>query len=450
MDKYIKQLLETYSKVILPSFGAIVVENEETGNLMFNEYLNYNDGKLDKLIVDESNMELQEAQNTIAKYVREIQLQLDKGESYDLFKLGRFFKNSKGEIEFDGNLKTGGTTGKSNTKKETPKKTEKDTKKPTQTTDSKPSKKEETKPEKETKKPTPKETKKEDSKKAVTPTKKENKYVENKGKEDSKKEKEVAKSDQQAKDSKAKEDKKAAELKQKEEKKAADLKKKEEKKSAALKQKEEKKAAAAKKKAEKSKKKPEGGEGKKKKLSVFFWIAIIILCLFAAGGVYVGLNYDKVKSYMNWDEFDEVPAKGNDNASDEDKDASKEAEEEELSSTGAEKDTTDVEASNEENDDSEENDKAEGKPKEKEKPAPSQTGSKGSHHLIGGSFSELSNAEKLVKEMQSKGYDSHIVGQFGGLHFVSVKSYNSSKAAREDINNVRQDAPGAWIFQYSK
>ena len=105
MDKYLKQLLELHAKVILPSFGAIVVENEESGNLMFNEYLSYNDGKLDDLIVSESNMELQEAQNMIAKYIRDIQVQIDKGESYDIFELGRFFKNQDGDIEFEGNLK---------------------------------------------------------------------------------------------------------------------------------------------------------------------------------------------------------------------------------------------------------------------------------------------------------------------------------------------------------
>src|SRR5690554_4290957 len=106
MDKYIKQLLELYSKIILPQFGAIVVENEETGELMFNEYLSYDDGKLSELIEKESNMDLQEAQNMVAKFVRDLQLQLDKGETYSIFQLGEFSKNKDDEFTFKGNLKT--------------------------------------------------------------------------------------------------------------------------------------------------------------------------------------------------------------------------------------------------------------------------------------------------------------------------------------------------------
>ena len=50
MDQYIKQLLLLHSKIILPQFGAIFIANEETGDLSFNEYLSYDDGKLSKLL----------------------------------------------------------------------------------------------------------------------------------------------------------------------------------------------------------------------------------------------------------------------------------------------------------------------------------------------------------------------------------------------------------------
>src|SRR5690554_4929192 len=103
MDKYIKQLLLLHSKIILPQFGAIVIANEETGELMFNEYLSYDDGKLSALLVEESNMDLQEAQNKIAKFVRELKAEIDKGETYAIYQLGEFFKNKDGAIVFEGN-----------------------------------------------------------------------------------------------------------------------------------------------------------------------------------------------------------------------------------------------------------------------------------------------------------------------------------------------------------
>ena len=106
MDQYIKQLLLLYSKIILPEFGAIVIVNEETGELSFNEYLNYDDGKLSSLLESESNMDLQDAQNSIAKFVRELKLQLNKGETYAIFQLGEFSKDKDGSFIFSGNIKT--------------------------------------------------------------------------------------------------------------------------------------------------------------------------------------------------------------------------------------------------------------------------------------------------------------------------------------------------------
>lgn len=108
MDQYIKQLLLLHSKMILPQFGAIVIANEDTGELMFNEYLTYDDGKLSTLLEKESNMSLQEAQNDVAKFVRDLKLQLNKGETYTIFQLGEFSKKPDGSFVFEGNIKTGG------------------------------------------------------------------------------------------------------------------------------------------------------------------------------------------------------------------------------------------------------------------------------------------------------------------------------------------------------
>lgn len=67
---------------------------------MFMPYLKHDDGELSKYIAEKEGMELNDAVNLIAKYVREILSTLDKGESYDMYQFGSFIKNESGDIEF--------------------------------------------------------------------------------------------------------------------------------------------------------------------------------------------------------------------------------------------------------------------------------------------------------------------------------------------------------------
>lgn len=477
MDKYIKQLLELYSKVILPKFGAIVIEDEETGELMFNEYLNYNDGKLDQLIEKESNMELQEVQNMIAKYIRDIQAQIDKGETYDIFGLGSFSKNKDGEVEFSGNLKTG------ESKTSTP------VSGPSPSASS-------AEPKEESKTAKPVEDKKEDktenkNQKEET-DKKENKYVpESKDEESPKKTEKDAgtKEDVTSKKGEAKEkekkskpentDKKKAEAdkklasekaeKEKAETKAKKKKEKEEAKKAKAKAKEDKKKAkedtkkarvsgdqkSAKVNADK-KQQPKNGK-KKRKVGVVGWIAIIILLLAAGGGIFVGLNYDKVKSYMGWDEFEKKKELAENESALQEPEGTKDSEEsnDDKASDQDEKNLEEAEESqnmNESNEDDGDLQETQDTQESQEEPVEETTSSStpsstGSYHLIAGGYRVKSNAQDAVSELKSKGLDARIIGRINGLHFVSAKSYSSLNSAKQDINNIRGKAPGAWIYK---
>lgn len=388
MDKYIKQLLELYSKIILPQFGAIVVENEETGELMFNEYLSYDDGKLSELIEKESNMDLQEAQNMVAKFVRDLQLQLDKGETYSIFQLGEFSKNKDGEFTFEGNLKTGHVTSASA-----------EAEKPADVF---------TPPVVEVKKEEPikKEEKPEIKKEISNKGEKKNIYVENKEtfpKSDS----DTVKKDES---------------------------KKEAKKEKPVKVKKEKVIVPPKVKTPKPPKKP-GEVKEKRKRSPLLWIILVILLLVAAGSVYIGLNYEKVEEFMGWNKFE--------NVDESDKKAENEivsVEEEVLpeeNETPVEDEITTEEAIEE----------VEEKPKKETIATPIAQSSSGNHHIIVGCFSEISNAQGLVSEFKQQGYDAKVIGQYGGLHFVSAQSYPTSSEAVENISKVRQIKDGAWIFK---
>ena len=54
-----------------------------------------------------------------------------------------------------------------------------------------------------------------------------------------------------------------------------------------------------------------------------------------------------------------------------------------------------------------------------------------------------------IRDLKAKGLDARVLGQFGGLHFVAAASYNSLQEAKADLDRVRGNASGAWIFKYN-
>lgn len=100
MDKYLLQILHEINTIIIPDLGALTITNAATGEIMFMSYLKYDDGKLWKHIAEKEGIEENDAKNLIAKYVREIKLKLDQGETYDMYQFGRFFKNNDGDVDF--------------------------------------------------------------------------------------------------------------------------------------------------------------------------------------------------------------------------------------------------------------------------------------------------------------------------------------------------------------
>src|SRR3989338_5822703 len=99
MNNYLLQLLKEVKTIIIPGLGAITLTNETTGEMMFMPYLKYDDGNLANHIAEKEGMELNDAKNLIAKFVREVTAELDKGNSYDMYQFGSF-KKVDGEVDF--------------------------------------------------------------------------------------------------------------------------------------------------------------------------------------------------------------------------------------------------------------------------------------------------------------------------------------------------------------
>lgn len=100
MNNYLLQLLKEVNMLIIPGLGAINIVNKSTGEFMFMNYMKHDDGTLAKHIAEKEGWELNDAKNLIAKFVREVNAQLDKGETYDMFQFGSF-KKVNGDVEFE-------------------------------------------------------------------------------------------------------------------------------------------------------------------------------------------------------------------------------------------------------------------------------------------------------------------------------------------------------------
>jgi len=99
MNNYLLQLLKEVKTIIIPGLGALTLTNEHTGEMMFMSYLKFDDGNLAKHIAEKEGIDINDAKNLIAKFVREVTAQLDKGESYDMYQFGTFRKVD-GEVTF--------------------------------------------------------------------------------------------------------------------------------------------------------------------------------------------------------------------------------------------------------------------------------------------------------------------------------------------------------------
>ena len=99
MNNYLLLLLKELKTIIIPGLGALTITNEATNELLFMPFLKYDDGTLSKYIADKEGMSENDAKNLIAKFVREVLAELDKGEPYDMYQFGSFTKENN-EIVF--------------------------------------------------------------------------------------------------------------------------------------------------------------------------------------------------------------------------------------------------------------------------------------------------------------------------------------------------------------
>ncbi len=72
---------------------------------------------------------------------------------------------------------------------------------------------------------------------------------------------------------------------------------------------------------------------------------------------------------------------------------------------------------------------------------------KGRFHVIGGCFAQPENADRLLTELQGKGFPATRLSRYGELHPVAFGSYANRDAALEALANIRANGSAqAWLL----
>jgi cell division septation protein DedD len=116
---YLNHLLHRNNVAILPGFGAFVaaptptvidhargVLHPPTKLISFNENLKMNDGFLINHIKNKHGISAQDARAVVENFVRSLNGLLESGETILLDKIGKIYKNSKGQLVFEGDGKS--------------------------------------------------------------------------------------------------------------------------------------------------------------------------------------------------------------------------------------------------------------------------------------------------------------------------------------------------------
>ncbi len=69
------------------------------------------------------------------------------------------------------------------------------------------------------------------------------------------------------------------------------------------------------------------------------------------------------------------------------------------------------------------------------------------YYIVAGCFRSMENANRFVEELKAKGFNASVNGQTdGGLNRVIYNSYPSKEEAAMALNDIRKQAPNAWLF----
>lgn len=69
MEQYIVELIKSNNRIIIPGFGAFLIARERGYTVLFNNFLNFNDGLLAAYIAQKEGITTDQANEQIEQYV---------------------------------------------------------------------------------------------------------------------------------------------------------------------------------------------------------------------------------------------------------------------------------------------------------------------------------------------------------------------------------------------
>lgn len=435
MDKYIIELLKTHTRIILPELGAFITKKDEPGNIVFNEFLKFNDGVFVGYVAEKEKIEKEKALEKTENFVKEILLELERGKSHVIENLGEFKKDDRGKIQFIPQAAVKEQEIDQKKKAEEAKKKEEEKKKAEEAKKMEEEKMaEEAKKKEEEKKKAEEAKRKEEEKKKAEEIKR---MEEEKTKaEEEKKEK---KKEVKVTETKAAETRELIELDEIEKKPVpGEEKPAEEEKIAGRKGKDIEEITGKPEEKEAEKKTPFVYE-EKKKSKTYRWLLLLLIPVALFLIWYFVLKEDKPAEQA----VQPAPAETEEVAK---------TRPEAVGEEGEETPPLQTEAIAEEPGETEESRQQEVVPEEPEvedkATQPAVRGEK-RFYIVAGCFKIEANADKYVTQLRNKGYDSEKFGMVGRLHAVSVYNSLSRDEAIRKLNEVRESLEStAWLLYY--
>ncbi len=98
MDSLILKLLKDNGRIIIPDFGALIVKQKTPFKVIFNEFLQYNDGALINAFAEREGISKEDASAKVKQLTKEFIAKLNSGEKITLEEIGTLVRTSTGKI----------------------------------------------------------------------------------------------------------------------------------------------------------------------------------------------------------------------------------------------------------------------------------------------------------------------------------------------------------------
>ena len=101
MEKYLLQILESNNRVIVPEFGAFIIKQKNPLTIIFNEFLQYNDGMLVDAISKKESIDRDSAKKKIDEFIVKMNSELESKGNFTLPGIGIVTKGTSGKISLE-------------------------------------------------------------------------------------------------------------------------------------------------------------------------------------------------------------------------------------------------------------------------------------------------------------------------------------------------------------